>query len=71
MAYVFWEMVQLSIRGYKKIGTKHVDARVLKEWNLNKSLYCLIYLKEAQSSSTDSSVALNKYCIGGQILSST
>lgn len=31
MAYVFWEMVQLSIRGYKKIGTKHVDARVLKE----------------------------------------
>lgn len=54
-----------------------MDARGLKEWNLNKGQYCLIYFKEAQfrcflvSGSTDNSVALNKYGIVDQILSST
>lgn len=78
VSYFTWHMFSGKcsssvLRGYKKIGTKQVDERGLKELNLNKGRYCLIYLKEAQfkcllvSRGTGNSVAINKYCTGDQI----
>lgn len=58
------------IRGHKKIGTKHVDARGLRKWKLNKGWYHLNNLAGAQfgchmvSGSTDSSAAVTSYWTG-------